>query len=368
MSIIIGADFVPTEPNRQLFEAGSVTELLGEKLAGLLRQADFRIVNLEMPLTDRETPIAKKGPVLRAPAACGRLYREAGISLVTLANNHILDQGPDGLRDTLRVLEQNGVSHVGAGAPEEAAKPFCFDYHGKRVGVLACAEHEFSVALPGRPGANPFDPLETPDQVSALRQQCDYVIVLYHGGKEYYRYPSPGLRKTCRKLAEKGADLVLCQHSHCIGCAETVGDSTIVYGQGNFLFREPEGWNTGLLVCLDENLRVSYLPLLHEQGKARLAEGAEADTILNAFNARGEELRQPGFAEQKYRELAKQSLSGYLYALGGRETKAFRLLNKLTGGKLRRAKFGRREKLAVRNFIECETHRELLLKGLTPDE
>lgn len=60
--------------------------------------------------------------------------------------------------------------------------------------------------------------------------------MLYHGGKEYYRYSSPNLQKTCRKMTEKGADLVLCQHSHCIGSYEEYNDSTILYGQGNFIF------------------------------------------------------------------------------------------------------------------------------------
>ena len=62
---------------------------------------------------------------------------------------------------------------------------------------------------------------------------CNSII---NGGKEHYRYPSPDLQKICRKFIDKGADLVVCQHSHCIGCEEKYNHGTIVYGQWNFLF------------------------------------------------------------------------------------------------------------------------------------
>ena len=117
-----------------------------------------------------------------------------------------------------------------------SAKPFVLSVSNKKIGVYACTEHEFSIAEDNKPGANPFDPLESFDHVSNLKKDCDYVIVLYHGGKEHYRYPSPMLQRVCRKFVEKGAGLVICQHSHCIGCEEKYLDGTIVYGQGNFIF------------------------------------------------------------------------------------------------------------------------------------
>src|SRR5699024_1436352 len=103
------------------------------------------------------------------------------------------------------------------------------------------------------PGANPFDPLESFDHIQELKSKCDYVIVLYHGGKERYRYPSPYLQKVCRKFAQKGADLIVCQHSHCIGAYEEFEGSTIIYGQGNFIFNtlNNEFWNTSLLIKVE---------------------------------------------------------------------------------------------------------------------
>ena len=70
--------------------------------------------------------------------------------------------------------------------------------------MYACAEHEFSIVSDKRPGADSYDPLESFDHVAKLKKQCDFIIVLYHGGKEHFRYPSPDLQKAFRNLQIKG--------------------------------------------------------------------------------------------------------------------------------------------------------------------
>ena len=265
MKILIGADFVPTKSNFSQFESGDVKELFGSKLCDKIKSSDYRIFNLEIPLTDEEHPIPKCGPNLIAPTECVAGYKAAGVDLLTLANNHILDQDQQGLESTIQVLNRAGIDYTGVGStPDEAAKPYIFTCNGKNIGVYACAEHEFSIVTEHSAGANPIDLLESPDHVAKLKEQCDYVIVLYHGGKEHYRYPSPNLQKVCRKLVEKGADLVVCQHSHCIGCEEKYQGGTIVYGQGNFLFDDDDSefWKTSLLISIGDAFKtVSYTHL-----------------------------------------------------------------------------------------------------------
>lgn len=212
-------------------------------------------------------------------------------------------------------MKENGLAFFGVGdTPQEAAEPYVFEFAGKKVGLYACAEHEFSIVDKGKPGANPFEPLESLDHVAALKAHCDFVVVLYHGGKEHYRYPSPNLRKICRKLIEKGADLVVCQHSHCVGCEEKYRDGTIVYGQGNFLFDHSasEFWQTGLLVALDADFNVSYVPLVKDGCKVRLAQKAQAEDVLDSFKARSSEITVDGVVEAKYGEFAKGMIDNYL--------------------------------------------------------
>src|SRR5699024_431430 len=226
--------------------------------------ADFRLFNLEVPITDKASPISKQGPNLIAPKSTINGIKGLHPSLITLANNHILDQNEQGLFSTSNLLDKNNIHHIGAGENlNKASEPYIFQWNGNKIGVYTCAEHEFTIATENSAGANPFDPLESLDHIAKLKSKCNYVIVLYHGGKEHYRYPSPYLQKVCRKIVDKGADLVICQHSHCVGSFEEYDKGTIVYGQGNFIFNEHnnEFWNTGLLVKVDDIFNIEYIPI-----------------------------------------------------------------------------------------------------------
>ena len=374
MKLLFGADLGPTKTNFDLFAAGDVSTLLGEPLMQLLQQADLRVFDLEVPLANRDTPIEKNGPKLRAPENTVAGVKKMGVSLVTLANNHILDQGQNGLEATLRTLQEAGVQYFGVGVYPNCAAPYLFEKDGKRIGIYACTEHEFSVATEETPGANPFDPLESPDHVAQLKQQCDYVVVLYHGGKELYRYPSPELQRTCRKLVEKGADLVLCQHSHCIGCPEQYRQGTIVYGQGNFLFDrgEKEFLQTSILVQVNEDFSVSYVPLQRHGNGVRLAQGQEGERILEAFYARGEQIKDPAFVKKNYQAYVKDEGAHYLLLLNKTDISnpVNRILNKLTRGGWYRwliKSMKTKRRLALRNVVECETHQEMLRQALSQE-
>ena len=266
-----------------------------------------------------------------------------------------------------RVLDAAGIAYTGVGqTPEEAAKPYIFECDGKKIGVYACAEHEFSIVTEYTAGANPIDLLETPDHIAALKAECDYVIVLYHGGKEYYRYPSPNLQKVCRKLVEKGADLVVCQHSHCIGCEERIRGGTIVYGQGNFLFDDcdNEFWQTRLLIQIRDGFTIDYIPLLKHGNKVRLAVAKDAETIMNGFRQRTNDIMRDEFIGEKYREFSQQSLPGYLRVMFGKKPGIIvRIVNKFSGYRyldwLMKRRYSATKLLPILNYMECEAHRGL---------
>lgn len=369
MNIIIGADLVPTKSNIELFEKGDVNTLLGSDLIDIIHSADYRIFNLEIPLVNENSPIKKCGPNLIASTKCISAYKAMKIDLLTLANNHILDQGSKGLESSISTLKQAGISYVGVGnSIKEASRPKIISCEGKKIGVYACVEHEFTVATENESGANPVDLLETPDHIIELKKQCDYVIVLYHGGKEQYRYPSPNLQKICRKLVEKGADLVVCQHSHCIGCKEEYKQGTIVYGQGNFLFddEENEYWQTSLLIMISDDFKIKYLPLKKNKSTVRLAKGDEAENILEQFNLRSEEILDPEKVNQHYDELAIYYKNFYLLSVMKiKRGLLYRIINKLSNGLVEKtiinAVYNSKYRYTLRNYVECESHNELLL-------
>ena len=106
MKLYIGADFVPTDINKNLFEAGKGEALVGKELYEILKQSDLNVFNLEVPLTDAETPIVKFGNNLIAPSKTVYGYKALEPIFLTLANNHSLDHGAEGLTTTLELLKK----------------------------------------------------------------------------------------------------------------------------------------------------------------------------------------------------------------------------------------------------------------------
>ena len=373
LKLYIGADFVPTDINRVLFETGNIEALVGKELLGLFKQSDLNVFNLEVPLTDASTPIDKFGNNLKSPTKTIYGYKALEPIFLTLANNHSLDHGVEGLTTTLELLKKHDIKNAGAGANvKEAKKPFIFEKDGIRIGFYMCAEHEFTVASCHTRGANPFDVLESFDDVEALKKTCDYVIVLYHGGKEFYRYPSPMLQRYCRKFVDKGADLVVCQHSHCIGSREDYGNGTIIYGQGNFIFnsefyiQHKEFVKDSLLISVEatkDTFVVSEVPIRGTERGTRLATESEAIETLTEYKKRSENIRDAHFVAQAYKDFADTHVKRYLREFLGRSF-IIRAINGLFGRKLIQLILGKTSYLAIQNYLECEAHHELFLRGI----
>ena len=373
MRIYIGADLVPTDINKALFENGNGEALVGKELYEILKQSDLNVFNLEVPLTDVETPIVKFGNNLIAPTKTIHGYKALEPIFLTLANNHSLDQGEEGLTTTLNLLKDQDIAHAGAGSSlKEAKKPFIFEKEGIRIGFYLCAEHEFTVASCHTMGANPFDVLESFDEVLALKEQCDYVIVLYHGGKEFYRYPSPMLQRYCRKFIDRGANLIICQHNHCLGSREDYNGGSIIYGQGNFIFNSEfyinhkEFVKDSLLIRVEatkDSFIVSEVPIRSTEMGTRQATESEADETLTAYKQRSENIKDAHFVAQAYKDFADTHIKRYLREFIGRSC-IIRAINALFGRKLMQLILGKTSYLAIQNYLECEAHHELFLRGI----
>lgn len=357
MRILVGADFVPSDYNISEFEAGDIKTIVGDELLEILNAADYRIFNLECALTDEDTPMKKAGVQLRAPTACINGYKAAGVDLLGIANNHVLDHGYEGLDSTIKTVDAAGIARIGGGYSQaEAREPKIVELGGKKIGIYACCEHEFSWARDYGYGSNGFDPFESLDEIVEAKSRCDYLIVLYHGGKEHYRYPSPYLRKVCRKIVDKGADIVLCQHTHCIGTEEDYNGGKIIYGQGNFVFvknREEypfEGWFTGMLVAIDitdDGVSYEYIPYeMTDKGVAL----SHDPSLLEGLRTRSAEVADEIAAAKMYAE----------FAAGMIDT---RYIARIVGHPIDEEFINKRGK-AIFHYLECEAHYEALHTGL----
>lgn len=294
MRFVFGGDLVPRTKSEQRFIEKDVGTF-GD-VAPFMQGADRVFVNLECALTVSENAIPKFGPNLKAAPECADTLKLAGVTDVLLSNNHTFDYGIEGLKETVKNLDRVGLPYTGIGENDvDSRRPYFIDQDGKKIAIINVCEHEYTYALPNRMGANPFDPFLTMQDVRFAKKQADYVIVVYHGAKEHCRYPSPRVRNLCHELAHNGADVVLLQHSHCIGCYECYEGCHILYGQGNFHFCDylkTEGWNSGLVVELDisDKIAIKFHPIILGESGIWFAKGKEYDEIMNPFYKRNEEL------------------------------------------------------------------------------
>ncbi len=297
MKLLLLGDVCPINKAKLLFENEEIEKLFSDTL-GLFRENDMAIANLECAITDSVTPIKKIGPPLSAPINTAEVLKKVGIDYVGISNNHFFDFGIKGAMDSLAHLQQAGIGYTGFGSNyEDSRRNLVIENNGEKICVIAVCEHEYSYALEDRMGSRPFDEYDTMEDIEKAKAECDRVIVLYHGGKEHCRYPSPRLRKLCRAMARHGADVVLCQHSHCIGCYENYNDCHILYGQGNFHFvmeksSVPESWNNALAVSYDTIANeITFTPIVNTEHGIALARGEEKEEIMRAFADRNLQLQ-----------------------------------------------------------------------------
>lgn len=211
-----------------------------------LRSADLRFANLEFSLTNGGTQ-AHKDYTFRAPPSEVDCLTSAGVNVIGLANNHVLDFGPQGLLDTLAALNGAGIAHTGAGADTETAHaPVIVPVNGLRVAWLAYANvPDDSItgfkaislqAGPNSPGVAWGTPDVIARDVANAKQHADLVVVALHSGFEYTPQPNSVQTQLAHAAIDAGAALVLGAHPHVLQGLEFYHGGLIAYSLGNFVF------------------------------------------------------------------------------------------------------------------------------------
>lgn len=370
LNIVIGGDLVPVRRSKKYFKSGDAVKIFNDLLFEF-EEADLSIVNLECPLINKSTPIVKNGPVLGVENACINGIKQANIDVLNLANNHILDHGSEGLENTLKVCSDAGVLTVGAGKNLEDARQILIKKVGNiKVGILAVAEHEFSIATKDTWGANPLDLIDYVRNIKSQRSKFDFLIVLLHGGNEGYQYPSPRLKDTCRFMVEMGANAVIVQHTHCPGCYEEYQNGHIIYGQGNLIFDSPsedKNWFEGFLVKLSiaENLTstVDVIPYIQSgmQTGAKKMDKEKAKLFLQGLKERSNAIKDEAFIKNQWYMFCQKRKYACLSNVLGLNRLLTKILFKTNGiGLFIKCFYSENSILRLKNTVQCESHREIL--------
>lgn len=208
-----------------------------------LSTADITLGNLECPISTRGSAV-DKAYAFRAPILAGESLAFAGIDLVSLANNHILDYGTPALEDTLAVLADNHIQPVGAGMDNTGAyAPVVMEINGLKLAFLAfldvpTTDYDYRQweAGPNKPGVAWAYEQKVRQVVSTAKKDADVVIVLVHNGYEIIQTVSDAQQAFAHLAIDSGATLVIGSHPHVLQRIETYQNGLIVYSMGNFVF------------------------------------------------------------------------------------------------------------------------------------
>lgn len=364
MKILIAGDFVPRARLAEQVEKRKFQEIFPGNLVNLIKSADYSLVNFESPIVDTGfKPIKKCGPNLSCTTYAADALKYAGFKAVTMANNHIFDYGTDGLNKSIECCKNIGLDVVGVGKNlQDAERALYFEKAGKKLAIINCCEHEFSIATDSIGGANPLNPIRQYYCIQEAKKNADYVLLIVHGGHEHYQLPSPRMQETYRFFIDAGADAVVNHHQHCYSGYEVYNGKPIFYGIGNFCF-DWEGvpskkWTEGYLVEIEFDSEITFRTHPYcqysKEATIKLLEKDSFNTTINELNSIIADSSLLYQSSKDYYNSSKENISTFLEPIRNRYIRGLQNRGLLP-------KFMNKKWLPViSNVVMCESHRDKL--------
>lgn len=360
LKLIIAGDLAPIRAFAPLIEQNP--ESVYGNLLPLLRNSDYRIVNLESPLAGTEF-ICKSGAAFTGKPQHLSVLTAVPFDAVTLANNHTFDTGMTGFAETCSLLDAAHIARIGAGNNlAEATKPLEMEKNGVRIAVFNFSEGEDMMAADkNRPGVAPWNPESVCRQLRKAKKSGRFhaLIVIVHCGLEYYPFPPMYVYRAFEQLAEAGADLVVGHHVHVPQGMTRFGLTPAFFSLGNFVFYQENNLlhrKTGYLLRVEigpSGVRTAE-PVPYRIGPAglRLLSSAEKDVFDHWFQRLSDPLKKPETAQKAWEAcLAWYGCKGYCSELE-------KILTELRGNP-------RKGAAMLRNRVQCMQHRMHWTDGLT---
>jgi poly-gamma-glutamate synthesis protein (capsule biosynthesis protein) len=371
VKVLVTGDFFGGNKVEKLIDNKQYDVIFGG-LINQIRESDVSITNLESPLFNFSlTPIKKTGPALKAKTNVLDALEYAGFNLLTLANNHILDYGVKGLKNTIDVIKDSKVDYVGVGNSLIEAKKIKYIKKGSTtLAIINFCENEWSTAYEENPGANPFNPVANFYDIKLAKENADKVIVILHGGVEFSSYPTVSFKDTCHFFVDAGADAVICHHTHFMSGFEKYNNGLIFYGIGNFIFDNQNyknhQWNYGFAVQLIFDLNnvdfklTPYKQCNEQTGLVLLNEG-ENKEFENKLKHLNEAINCNQTLKTELNSFAEKTEKLYLAYL---QPYSNRILKGLFKRGIIPSLYNTNKYRLLLNIIRCESHYEVLKKVL----
>jgi len=255
IQILFVGDILLDRDVKERIEHLGADALFHSSIDSIFSECDYVVANLECPATKIKEPINKKY-IFRAEPELLNVLKAHGITHLNIANNHSMDQGRSGLRDTYRNILKNGMIPLGYGENiEQSCKPVLIASDPRKVFILSSLQvpSENWTYLDNSPCVceESFESIST--QISSLKKNepNSIVIVQLHWGVEHTQTPLVSQKQQAYSLIDSGADCIIGHHTHTIQKIEHYKGKPIYYSIGNFIFDQSKSINSeGLMVKL----------------------------------------------------------------------------------------------------------------------
>lgn len=261
-------------------------------LLDLMRGADIFMANNEFCYSDRGAPIEGKKYAFRSKPSNVKILNDMGVDIVSLANNHAYDWGPDALSDTVDILNDAKVPFVGAGKNiSEAMKPVYFKANGITISYVSATQIErlgnpdTKEATETSPGVlRTLDPTKARQVIEEAKENSDFCIMYVHWGSENTDLVENSQRELAKRYVESGADLIIGDHSHCLQGIDFIDDVPVFYSMSNYWFNS-KTVDTGIAeIAVDSNTasisRIKFIPAIQKGCKTLAVESEDNARIL----------------------------------------------------------------------------------------
>ena len=286
--------FLDTQP-------GGIYDCISPELVEVMQAADIMMLNNEFAYSNRGAPLEEKQFTFRAKPETVSYLNDMGVDLVSLANNHAYDYGPEALTDTLDTLREAGIPYVGAGRNiSEAARPVYYIVGDMKIAFVSATQIE-RLDTPDTKEATETSPgvfrcwngAKFLEAVREAAENSDFVVAYVHWGTENQAELDWAQLKQAPELAAAGADLIIGDHPHCLQPIGVIQGVPVIYSLGNFWFNS-KTLDTGMVeVVVDEAGIVSYqfIPCLQSGCRTTLLQGTEKERVLSYIRSISEGVR-----------------------------------------------------------------------------
>ena len=277
--------------NRYRSMGSDINKSLDAQVLEVMQGVDIMMANNEFPYSYRGSPTPNKTYTFRADPKDVHIMKDMGVDIVSLANNHAYDYGPDALIDTVDTLNEAMLPFVGAGKNiEEAKKPVYFYANGHVISYLSATQIErygnpdTREATEDSPGVmRTLDPAKFVATIEEAAQNSDFTVVYVHWGSESTDLVEKSQRDLAKAYVDAGADLIIGDHSHCLQGIDFVDGVPVFYSLGNFWFNSKTLDTCIVRATLDGECKLSkleFIPCSQTGSCVRCVDSGNYDRIL----------------------------------------------------------------------------------------